>query len=379
MELQTRAYPIQYQRGWDHIFGKYQGSIFLVPTEAESVIFQYDPQITISCILPSKERSIQIEYPKEGSSHFAKILFPTLLLHHHLINQYESCYIYKGSFSKCFCDRCVTKNNLHPITCFCDNCKDLAKSRYHDQFSMYYLDSQKGIFNWNFANVTNGEICFGNQKLARNIRRANANFWGSPFNNSNGVATLRHRSNNCPAIAHYTMSSNHHEHQDHQKAVCRRKLIHTCLCDCPNKDLHHPFLCRGCACPCRCDCCLKQCKCVCNCHCCRKVCNCPCKCDMRSAFIEFLHQQAMKPWTPIGYDNGQEKIFGHQYLKSTEYCEGVFVSHLDSVISKVETPLINKAGNKFVAGFARQIPDQEWEVKLGHQTFLFADKEIHLV
>jgi len=381
MEQQTSAYPTTYQRGWSCIFGKYQGAIFPTPTEAEYLVFQYQPHLRISAILPTKERQIIVEYPKDtGKTRLAKVNFPDLVMTQSLNLKFEYCYRNQG-YAICYCRSCDISLKLHGLMCYCEKCRNAFVNRLTNLYNIYYLDRQTGIHYWSYGNVTDSGICFGSQRLAANLCQANANFWGSPFNNSNNIGVAHHRIGACQTTAHAYYNSQHEEFKKHRKQGCRRQIIHTCPCSCLNKDSHHPFLCKGCTCKCQCNCCLQKCSCVCNCLCCRRACNCGCQCDLHQGFLEFLVHKSQERGKPFGSpESAKNHIFGIAHLRSTQYCEGIFISYLENVIEKIDAPILTDAqGKRFIAGFARQIPDREWEVRFDTNIYLFSDKEVALI
>lgn len=370
-----------YALSWCRVWGKFQGTIYLVPTEGIAHLFQYRPSIVFSSILPAKERDLVIEHPKYDTTRAitAKVNAPQLLLSH--VTRIGESTICRADLRKCDCKACMP-DAYHAVTCHCDLCikhETLRRSLIQNQFYLNQVSTpdlkaptQWQGFHWKFANVlADSAICYGQQAKAHNLRHANNNFWGSNFNNSNNVATLRHRSADCSKVQHNHSSVHNAYHPEN----CRKQVRHTCTCACPDKNQHHPFLCSGCNCRCACICCIKQCTCSCICACCRKTCNCHCSCSdatFHQGFIEFL-QKANESL----YHSSLRAFVGQDFLVWNEPLSGIFISHEPDLLAEIGNPLIDPRGNKFVAGKAVEIFDGDWEITFQNKKqYFFSKKEI---
>lgn len=368
---------VAYRQGWSHAFGKYQGTLYLVPSEAEATIFQYQPSLRISCILPATIRHLQISYNKDHRVSILPIETPRILISQIVIEKNTFC----GDTNPCLCSSC--HKNPHPGFCRCDYCSSKQQSA-----SVFYLfhgrlgNASLLYAPLEFANVyPEGRICFGRQNIPTNLRYANSNFWGSTFNNDFKRAEIAHRF--CPNktvhsyYGHWTARKRH-------AYPCYRKVIHTCdRCDC-RKLLPSPlhlydcdYTVQGCSCPCSCDCCSGTCGCFCSCGCCRGHCGCSCICDKNADFAAFLNKR-IKLFS--GYHDGTQDFLGTGFVSTLKSVDAIFVSSQPEMLAKVDVKFHRNVGSKkslAVLGFGRLVPDNEWEITLENgETLLLGEKEV---
>lgn len=373
-----------FRRGWSDIFGQYQGTLFLVPSEAEATLIQLSPTIRFNCVLPPTTRQLHVSYYRDPISTYS-IETPRLLLTQIISTLHYQC----RDVHPCICSQCYTQP--HPFYCKCEICQQLIGQRRNyvrNLFQIYACDITNAGFNYNLFNFANvypdGKICFGAQAIPTNLRHANNNFWGSTFNNDFHRVELSHGSgSNCQKRKHTWRL--HFSERNHYNTPCRRQVKHVCNnCQCRlyAKSPLHLFDClmitAGCGCPCTCPCCSGSCQCICNCPCCLNVCSCSCTCDFNDDYAKYLHQTCRQA-AESSYYSGTD-LMGHNYVAIKNRIDAIFFSDRETILEKIESAHHRTISGKNCAiGFGRLIPDDEWEITFEDgQILLLGGKEVQI-
>lgn len=380
-----------YRKNWTSIFGKHQGSIYLLPTETEQIIIQIAPYLRISAILGSKTRNLRFSYSKtEATALTTEIKTPRILISHLLTHQGSRC----GTYAPCQCKTCHP--GQHAIICACPQCKtDLVRRKFiRDQFTIHSLAEFSTNTNLltkplKFANVypTDARICFGYQSPVTNLRHANNNYWGTTFNNDFKHVEFNSHTYCDNKTTHY-LHGHFNLRAKHTLNSCRRQVVHTCACACKNK-VRHAYSCEyyryGCRCACTCPCCQGACNCICNCSCCRKSCSCSCNCTFNEEFVE--HLQGIILNNSGFYDHTCDFIGSQRIIVNNRF-EGIFFSYDPAILKKISNEyhysdtLYTTMGDikPYVIGMVRSIPDNEWEITFEDgQILLLEDNEVGIV
>jgi hypothetical protein len=396
-----------YKLGWERIFGKKfpRGNLYLLPSEAASVIVQYSPDFRISCLIPPKQRQIAVDW--QGSQTNWKINSPYLLLSQlvYINTTYDKYYLANdlGVSIECDCPDCTKANKKldtvnHPPVCECEICKKIQNRRLKKIYYLYAVDekeTQKLVAQpYRLANVyEDGKICFrkrgGAIRLPQNLREAHSTFWTHRFDNDfnwkiphdctkryhefRRCVKNRKKRHKCPKMGSF-------HHRDHK---CQKKGFDydkdTCEC-CMNI----------CECWKKCPCCAGGCRCAvswhfrCNCNCCQNICNCPCKCDLTKPLAKMLEKYIpSKAW-----EDHTSLICGEGFVSTSKKFMGVFISCNSYLLNDIPkqywlnyTYKANKSeqNRALIVGFARLTSNNLWKIQVGDFEFSLSQKQINII
>lgn len=359
--------------------------VSLLPTQAESVMVKYDPEIQISCVIPPQELKICYAAKRHLAKKYKDINIPTLIM---------SC----G-----YTDVPSTKNYVERISGYTLWAIDTA------QKERIYAKS------YVFANVwTNGNICFG-ALHPKSLRQAYNQYWSSNFNDDlfreQHVCNLKnhqyfsHRGHRCnPFFKSHICDCPKVTFHKHLGCGCTavgtsKKCKGSCssefgsTCDCciainnvfdtarqvdPNisprklakldvvEDEPYPGCgCnfrhkRGCACrkntcncECLCPCCTSTCTHEeCRCSCCRNSCGCQCSCSIQERFEKHINDYHEITLPSKAWDDRTNFFCGVKFWASSDAPTGVLVT---------DDPLLLK-----------QIPRKYWRARAGRPLLIAA-------
>lgn len=307
------------------------GWIYLLPTNAKSVIVKYSPKWKISCVLPEQERDITLTYynPKIDD-------------------------ILKTSYSITSPDIILSHSLTKPWT---------DETKVVPYFSLFAIDSSKkdGIYAlpYRISNVySSGNICFGHTSSTElsNLRSANNIFWQSPFNLDNCPYMKIHRSM-CPSIDH--------EWYDHFD------IEESCECMYDVEGEHVEFH----------DCCCEACRC----ECCLRVCNCVCRCDLKPELDKWVESYS-EQLKSLQFTKKTNYFCGSKYFAAPKATTAVFMSDNKSLLKNVpENCWRTDAQNtKIVIGLAEIKNETEkshksWDIDLGSFQFTIEETKVEIL
>lgn len=399
---------VQYRLNWERIFGSQavRGQVFLLPSEASRVIVQYDPDFRITCLIPTKERDIVIDYPDRTGRRQdlrRKIKSPWLLLSQvtYTSKMPDTAQIMyaQAADPTCPCDRCreVCKQTMeilnHGLFCGCSYCCETSVRalRVKVVYHLFAVDTERNddiiAQPYRLANIyEDGKICFkknnGTIYSPQNMRQAHGTFWTHKFDNDFNW-TVQHT---CDQKIHGFRSCLLRLPKRHRcDTVAHHR--HACFGDDFDMDNDRCVCCYdGCTCAKTCPCCgTGTCNCsenwakTCSCSCCQNVCRCPCGCDLGQDFANML---ANYQPNPEKWENYTKFICGERFISSPKNVTGVFVSQNPELLSEIPSKLLCRGrslgAGPAIVGFATLNQDG-WEVDLGDLTFSLNKNQIRCV
>lgn len=164
--------PTNYEIGWQRIWGKKKGFIYLLPSDSTKVIINRNGNnsLSFSSLIPAKSRTVELEYEKYSGRVGTGILeTPPFIITQVLTNISYACQINIG-----YCE------------CFNHATKSAFYIRTLEYLNERYKTCILGIYS--LPNLyRDGSICWGGLIKPKSIRHTNTLFWTTPLNNSNGV------------------------------------------------------------------------------------------------------------------------------------------------------------------------------------------------
>jgi hypothetical protein len=395
----------------------------LLPSQAESVIVKYQPEIQVSCVIPPQKFAISYAYSRSTrNKKTLDVTTPTLIM---------SCGYGDVPTPRAY-QRVTRAYSLWSI--------DTARK---DQiYAKPYL----------FANVwEQGKICFGGLKPS-SLRQAYNYYWTSSFNaelyrEAPGIIHscgnkvhdfLYHNGHKCdPTKKRHTCSCprvTFHQHSRSNGArggcgctsVGRSKLCRgTCdfaeetACDCccaikavqAEARLADPTISqrklnklaivenadypgcgcnyrhkRGCACgksacncECFCACCTKTCNHeVCVCACCKDTCACRCRCSVDMRFTQHLEIYHEKLIQKQKWKKRSELFCGTKFWASPKGGHGVLLTNDRTLLNQVPKKFWRKDQNShaFLVALANKKSDGNWHFESGGFTFELPERSV---
>jgi len=426
---QTQAEPQQEQSTPGKLdlgmlpLGNRQVFVSLIPSQAESVIVKYQPEVQVSCVIPPQDIVAMYGYGR-GANRKKPLNITTP----HLIMS------------------CGYGDVPNPRTYM----------RVMRPYTFWAIDTSRNDEIWTkpylFSNVwTNGKVCFGGLKPS-SLRQAYNTFWSSGFNGelyreeqgikhicSKKVHNYRHhRGHSCDptkkqhSCACSKTTFHRHNRSDGQRGGCgctsvtaSKSCKGACQyaeetrCDCCNAikarqqaalqadatlgtrklaklattdNLPYPGCgCtfrhkRGCGCgkntcncPCQCACCTATCNHGnCQCSCCKNECSCSCRCN-----IETIYQTHLETYHDVQIKNQKwvkrSQVFcGSRFWAAPQGADGVLLSNERLLLNAIPRKYWRKDqnGNALVIALANRRTDGAWEFESGGFTFQLSPQNV---
>jgi len=387
--------------------GAKQVFVSLLPSQSESVIVKYNPEIQVSCVIPPQQFKINYAQSRHQSKRELEITTPTLIM---------SCGYGDVPGPASY------KRVLRPYTLWA-----IDTTRQNQIYAKSYL----------FANVwQNGNICFGALKPG-SLRQAYNYFWSSNFNaelyredhtcNKKAHLFIFHTGCKCdPTKKNHTCSCPRITFHRHYGCGCTnvgnsKSCRGACSYTRDNPDLHGCECCtaihavqaaarlenpsisqrqlkrlcqiegadfpecgcsyrhkRGCSCgknycncECRCACCTETCSHeVCVCSCCKNDCNCRCDCSPSEKFhhhMKIYHDELLpkQKWKKLS-----DLFCGTKYWASPKSAAGILLSNNKNLLNQIPRKYWRRDshGNALLVALADK-KDDYWYFESGGFTF----------
>jgi len=399
-----------YRLGWDRIYGKKgpRGAVYLLPSEANGVIVQYDPVFRISCLIPPKTRKVVTDWG--GNEYHTNVDCPFLILSQLFCTKRNFCQSPEclaellGLALHCQCDECQAAfaTITHPPVCHCKICRipSVFKHRVRTSFYIYSVNTAEkdDIVAQPYrisGNVyEDALICFKKNgrstiRWPKTLREAHATFWMHRFDNDfnwkipHSCDKKIHTFENCKKRkkrVHKCRRGRNHAHYAH---TCENKPHKLCLC------CH-----RTCYCFELCACCMKACDCekrwpnTCDCPCCTNICHCACRCDLTQDFAELVASKGAET-PPDKWEIYTAVICGEQFFASTKKATGVFISYDKEFMENIPKKFwrrgrdypakLEQTDLPFIVGIVNPGKDDTWEVDLGEFQFILKHDQATLI
>lgn len=399
--------------------GNRQVFINLLPSQAESVIVKYQPDVQISCVIPPQKFPISYAYNRSTRNKATlDITTPTLIM---------SCGYGEVPNTRNY------QRSLRPYT-------------------LWIIDTQRKsqiyVKPYLFANVwENGKICFGGLKPS-SLRQAYNYYWTSSFNGElfREVPGITHTCNNklhsfayhnghkcdptkkkhtcdCPRVTFHKHNKSHGSRGGcgctsvGRSKACRGACEYSSetQCDCcraikavqeqaklldPNIgvrklaklsvvegaeypgcgcDFRHKRGCGcgklNCSCECFCDCCKATCDhSVCECSCCKDTCNCRCRCTTDDRFKKHLQVYHEKLMGNQRWKRRNELFCGTKFWASPRGGHGTLLTNDKNLLNKVPRNFWRKDqnGQPLLIALANRKVDGNWIFESGGFVFELA-------
>jgi len=392
--------------------------VSLIPSQAESIVVKYQPDIQASCVIPPQVFDINYANTRSAHKKIIKVTTPTMIM---------SCSY--GGIPRSIAGR----NSRYGFTLWA-----IDTERKSKVYAKPYL----------LANVyTNGNVCFGSL-YPRSLRQAYNMFWSSNFNSDlyrmphhcgkKDHTLYYHTGCKCdPSKRKHTCSClrvTFHRHfgcgcttvasskackgsclrnRDQQQAMAYQPDCDCCLaivsvqdvalaqdstlsqrklnklvqvvdanylgCGCSYRH-KRGCLCgkNYCDCECFCDCCKKKCNHgVCVCPCCRNTCSCRCNCNASQRFEHHVTTYNSDLMPTQKWADRTDLFCGTKFWAAPKGSDGVLITNNKTILRKIPRKFWRKDSNGhalLIALATRTKPD--WEFESGNFKFRISNSNI---
>jgi len=338
----TQEAKLQYQLGWERIFGKQtpRGAIYYLPTETAATIIQYDPDFRISVLIPPAKRKLQIDYRSRRLLRDHQT--PFLLLSHltYLRSLCDPGLIYPKVTEE------IYQTIKHFPWCYCDYCArvDYRSLRTVNSFYLWAVNTstENAILAqpYRINNVyPDAKCCFKKTNdiwsEPRNLKQAHARFWMDYFSDEfqpfHGLGYYAHQ---CLNKEHSFPPRHYNSENDLSLGV-----VPGCLCAC-----------------------------------CNKKCQCGCCCPPQDIFADWIAN-----YIPNAiYENYTRVVCGDQFISHSKPTEAIFVSTDQELLKSIPETFHKKSAKHqttFLLGLANLVEGQ-WEIDLIGLNFTLNPRQV---